>query len=273
MTAGAAAAPRPRRLARVRRWAARRLAVDAVPLALLALWFVAADRTPRYILPHPADVAELSVRLFIDPDYAGHTYRSVARVAVSVLLSVAIGTAVMVLPRLLPLTSGFIGGRLLPALNAFPTLTWAMMAVYWFGVTDRSVIFVEVAILLPFTMVTMGEGLKALDPDLLEMARSFSRSRAAVLRKVVLPMLVPYGLTSLRIAYGVAWKVALIAELFGATAGLGYLLNYHRQLLDTAMLFAITVDIVVLVYALDLAFGAVERRALRYRRADPPGGA
>ncbi len=258
---------RESQLPRLRGWALRRLAVDLVPLALIGAWFLAAGATPRYILPHPVDVAELSVRLFFDPGYAEHTYTSVTRVAAAVGLSVAAGAALMILARAVPLASGFIRERLYPALSAIPMLTWAIMAVYWFGVGDRSIVFVEVLILLPFTMVTMDDGLKALDRDALEMAHSFTRSRVAVLRRVVLPMMYPYAFTSLRIAYGVAWKVALVAELFGATVGLGYLLNYHRQLLDTTMLFAITVDVVILVYALDVVFSAVERRVFAYRTA------
>ncbi len=86
------------------------------------------------------------------------------------------------------------------------------------------VIFVEVAILIPFCLINVGEGLRQIDRELMEMGRSFTRSRVRILWRVTLPLLVPFLLSALRIAYGIAWKIALVSELLGAPARLGHLM-------------------------------------------------
>ena len=66
-------------------------------------------------------------------------------------------------------------------------------------------------------------------------------------------------------SYGVAWKVALISELFGAEVGLGHLLNIASQSLDTPLVFAVIVTLIILVIGVErLVFDPIEKRAQRH---------
>jgi NitT/TauT family transport system permease protein len=80
------------------------------------------------------------------------------------------------------------------------------------------------------------------------MGRSFSRATWPVATRIVLPLLLPYVMASVRIAYGVGWKIALVAELFGADRGLGYLMLRAQITADTAMVLA-TCFAIVLIFA------------------------
>lgn len=242
------------------------LAAHLAPWVLLLLWYLVSRRVPEFILPSPLSVGRKTFELFFSPNLAHHTYASLARVLSSVAIALAVGGGVVLLARYLPLLEGVVVDRLIPFLNAFPSLGWAILAVFWFGVTNASVILVEVAILLPFCMINMWEGLKTLDPEMLEMARSFTRGRLRVLLRIILPMLFPYIFSSVRLMYGVAWKVSLIAELFGAKTGLGYLLNNARYEFETPLMFAAVVVIIILVFAVEkLLFDRLGRRFRRYQ--------
>ena len=139
--------------------------------------------------------------------------------------------------------------RITPFLNSFPSVGWAILAMVWFGTTNFAVIFVEIAILTPFCLVNISEGLRELDVELLEMAGSFTRNRKRTMVKIVLPMLLPYAMSAVRIAYGVAWKIALVAELFGVSSGLGYLMLKAEIVSDAATVYATCFAIVVLFLA------------------------
>ena len=120
----------------------------------------------------------------------------------------------------------------------------------WFGLDHITVVFAIAAVLTPFSLVNMRAGFDALDPELIEMARSFGRRRARrALGRVVLPLLAPYVMAAVRIAYGVGWKIALVAELFGADSGLGYLMLQAQIIADAAMVFATCFAIVVIFFA------------------------
>ena len=80
------------------------------------------------------------------------------------------------------------------------------------------------------------------------MARSFTRRRLVVLFKITLPLLMPYLISALRIAYGVGWKIALVAELFGTESGLGFLLHQALSLADAGTVFATCLAIVLVFW-------------------------
>ncbi|NED53302.1 ABC transporter permease subunit, partial [Micromonospora aurantiaca] len=90
------------------------------------------------------------------------------------------------------------------------------------------------------------EGKRALDPGLLEMGRSFTRSRVRVLFSIELPLLVPYIFAAARLSFSVGWKVALIAEFFGSQTGLGLVMNRARQSFDSPTVFATIVVVLVI---------------------------
>ena len=246
---------------------AQRLVADgAVVLALLAWLAAARSGVPETIAPDPARVLPLALELLVDPRLAPHTYASLGRVLLAAAVAVTLGTALMLAARFVYLTRILIAGRVLPLLGAFPTVGWAILAVVWFGVNDVAVLVVMVAILLPFTMVNVWSGLLTLDEELYEMARSFGRDRLRRLRLLVLPSLLPEIVASARISYGIGWKVGIVAELFGVTTGLGYLMNYARTVFDTALLYAAILVVVVLAFAIDgLVFARLERLITRHR--------
>jgi NitT/TauT family transport system permease protein/sulfonate transport system permease protein len=82
---------------------------------------------------------------------------------------------------------------------------------------------------------------------------------------VVLPSLLPFIFATVRISFGVAWKVALTAELFGGNTGLGYLLNLARQDFDMPLVLGVIIIIVAFVYCSDrFVFAPVQAALARH---------
>lgn len=228
-----------------------RVVAEGLVILALAGWWGFSVTVPEYVLPGPQKVFPIVVRLLFDPDLAYHVYVSLLRVLAATVISLIIGMALALGVLHVPAAGLFVEQRLIPFLNSFPALGWAIMGVIWFGVSSSAVIFIETAILVPFAMINLWEGLKAIDEETTEMARSFTRSQWRVTWKVVLPLLFPHLFAALRIAYGVGWKVSLIAELFGTSAGLGFLFNLARQRFDMALVVGCILVIILLVFVVD----------------------
>ncbi len=237
---------------------------DGLVVAALAGWWAMANALPANILPTPVAVAEQLWLLFTDKVYLGHTAVSVVRVLLSVTLSLVIGGLIAFWPLQHPWARAIVHERIQPFFNSFPSIGWAILAVIWFRVSDFTAIFVQVAILIPFCLINISEGLKELDREVLEMARSFTRSRWKVLVKITLPLLLPYIVGALRIAYGVAWKIALVSELFGTGSGIGYLMGEAQQSAKPALLYACCFAIVLIFFAGEkLVLDPLSRRVRR----------
>ena len=239
----------------------KRFFAEALVVLIILGWYFYSLQVPEFVMPNPVDVFLLTLRLFGDPEVMTHTYVSLLRVLAAVTLAMTIGAVIVTLGRRVPLFEFFVSDRVIPLFNSFPAVGWIILGVIWFGVGDFSVLFVETVILLPFCMINLWEGTRDIDKEMLEMARSFTRRRFVVLRKVVIPLLFPYILAALRLSYGVGWKVALLTELFGAEQGIGYLMNVARQDFDTPLIFATIMVIIVLVYVVDkYVFQVVQKR-------------
>ena len=152
-----------------------------------------------------------------NPLLLGHLLISIGHICAAVVIAFVLGSALAMTAHYLPVCRLMIHGRIAPFLNSFSGIGWTLLAVIWFGLDHTTVIFAIAAVLTPFAIVNMRAGLENLDPELLEMARSFSRSRWRGFSYIVLPSLYPFMFATLRISFGVAWKVALTAELFGVT--------------------------------------------------------
>lgn len=232
--------------------------------ALGAAWTIGAQHAPPYILPSPGKVGEAAIRFFSSPRQLSHLAATLTHISVSIAISFVAGCALALLAHYSAVTSPLVHGRLSPFLNAFSGIGWTLLAVIWFGVSTPTVIFSISVVLLPFAIINLREGLVALDRELDEMSRSFGRGGWRLFTLVVLPALVPFAAATLRIMFGVAWKVALTAELFGGSSGLGYLINLARQEYDTELIFTVILFIVVAVYLTDrFIFQPIERASGR----------
>lgn len=243
--------------------AARRLCTHAFTALCLLAWWGLSRVLPPYLVPSPLAVLQLVARFFSELPLFMHVVASLAHVASALAISFVLGSGLAILSKEIVFLDVLIRGRLLPLVNAFPGVGWAMLALLWFGLGNFSVLFSIGLVLLPAAIINMRSAVDQVDAELLEMARSFGHSRMRVLRLITLPCLIPLAFATLRINFGTAWKVALTAELFGGGSGLGYLMNLARQSYDTATIFAIFVIMVGLVYGGDRAVFEPGARLLR----------
>lgn len=222
---------------------------DAIALGMLGLWFYGTLYLPSYVLPGPIAVVERICEFFLNWNFFEQMIASTWRVIVSVLSALIIGTGLALIHRNVIALDWVIRGAITPFLNSFPSIGWAILAALWFNPGDFSIIFVQVAILIPFCLINVAEGLRQIDGEALEMARSFTRNRFRVFVKITIPLLIPYLIGALRIAYGIAWKISLVAELLGSNSGLGYLMLSAQGSADmttvVATCFVITLLFVV----------------------------
>jgi NitT/TauT family transport system permease protein len=226
-----------------------RVIADGLVVGAIAGWWLMSLRLPDFLMPSPWQVAAKLIGLFVTPALLADTAASAARVLVAVAVSAALGGALAVIPYRWPVAEAIVRDRITPFLNSFPSVGWAILAMIWFGTTNVAVLFVEIAILTPFCLINLLEGLKQLDGELIEMGASFTRHRGRSFVKIVVPMLLPYVMSAVRIAYGVAWKIALVAELFGVSSGLGYLMLKAEIVSDAATVYATCFAIVLLFLA------------------------
>jgi NitT/TauT family transport system permease protein len=242
-----------------------RLAAHFFTLLVIALWALAATQIPPIALSGPWTTVKALWAFVTDANQLKHMGWSLMHVGIAIAISFLIGNALAFLAHYVPVTALMIHGRISPFLNAFSGIGWALLALLWWGATHLTVVFAISMVLIPFALVNMKEGLATLDRELVEMGRSFGRSGVKRFVRITIPSLYPFMFATLRISFGVAWKVALTAELIGGGSGFGYLFDLARQDYRTPILFVVILLIIVFVYCADhFVFEPIQRRLQRH---------
>jgi NitT/TauT family transport system permease protein len=147
-----------------------------------------------------------------------------------------------------------------------PGLAWAIISLIWFGITEMSAIFAILVIISPMITVTILEGVKALDLDLLDMARIFRASKWLIIKDIIIPQLIPYFLSATRFGLAFAWKVVVISELLGLSNGIGYMINYSYGLFSMIGVLAWTISFTIIMFLLEfILIRPAEKKVTRWR--------
>ncbi|CAL9568241.1 hypothetical protein SUDANB120_04792 [Streptomyces sp. enrichment culture] len=250
--------------------AARRLRAaalrSAAVLALLALWEAAprAGLADPTFLPPVSEVAAAWWELAADGELGEHAGASLLRsfggfgiaVAVAVPLGLLIGWYRPVAALLGPLLEVFRNTAALALLPVFVLLL---------GIGETSKVSIVVyACLWPVLLNTIS-AVGSVDPTLVKLARSMDLSTPRLFRKVVLPASVPAVFTGIRLAGAVSILVLVAAEMIGAKAGLGYLVNASQYNFAIPQMYAGIVTISAIGVAFNQLLVTAERRLSLWR--------
>jgi NitT/TauT family transport system permease protein len=233
--------------------------------ALLLLWAVVAAITETSSIPGPAEVWTALRHGFVDGTIPDATAKTLIRLAFSFVVALVIGTALG-----LALASFELARRsirpLVVALQIIPFVAWVPLAVIWFGVTERAVVFVAIAGSFPAVTLATLHGIRQVPPLYVRAGRTLGASGWELQRSVVFPAALPAYMAGLQQAWGFAWKALMAGELIvqaTGASGLGHLLDRSR---DVSSLLAVVAVIAVIGVAVEyLIVGPIDRR-IRARR-------
>lgn len=233
--------------------------------ACVVVWEIVSLFYLPVFFPGPVVLIERMVAIYGDPASYVIIGKTLARICEGFAASMLIGTALGLLMGLRRNIEVFFDSWIMVLLT-FPAVCWAFLTVLWFGLSQAAAIVTIVLIVFPFVALNIWAGTKAVNKDLVEMSRVYKADRGLLLRKVLMPQLLPYIFSSLRISLSLSWKIALVAEAFGASNGVGQKLMNWFQETRVDMMLAWGISFMILMVLIDLVvFRAWARRAFGWR--------
>ncbi|HET9323320.1 MAG TPA: ABC transporter permease subunit [Gaiellaceae bacterium] len=238
----------------------------AVPIAILVAWQVWTTRANDPMFPRLSTILVEFREMWLFSQFELHVVPSLTRIlagfGIAVLLGILLG---------IPLGLSR-WGRLL----AMPHVEWwrampppallPISVVLLHSIENRQKIaFIAFFCLFPILLNTI-DGVRGIDPTLIETARSYGVGRLARIRRVVLPAALPQIFAGLRTSLSLAVIMMVLTEYFSSTSGVGYVLLISKNTFQLAPMWAAILLIGVLGYLLNLLLLLVERRVLRWHR-------
>ena len=235
-------------------------------LAFLAVWQGLAAYLSSNTLPTPEKVAKVFWQACVTGELPFHLGVTLLRLVVSFSIAMLLGCAMGIVLGRNKKLDAFFDNWLVIFLNV-PALVTIILCYVWFGLVESAAILAVVINKLPNVIVTIREGTRALDQDLLDMARCYHFSRRKTLVHVIWPQLHPFIMGATRSGLALIWKIILVVELLGRSNGMGYQLHLFFQLFDVASILAYTVAFVAVIQLIEvIILKPLDKKALRWRR-------
>jgi sulfonate transport system permease protein len=218
-----------------------------LPVGLALVWEFIVWRgwSNGRLVPPPSRIFETILALARSGELWLHVKATLTRVALGFGFGVIAGT-------FLGAVSGYWGlaRRMLDptvqALRAIPSLAWVPLFILWLGIFETSkIVLIAVGVFFPVYLGVMG-AILSVDRKIVEVGRTFRLSGPAMIRRILLPAVLPAYVVALRVGLGLGWMFVVAAELIGASEGLGYLLLDGQQLGKPAQILAAIVIFAIL---------------------------
>jgi NitT/TauT family transport system permease protein len=236
-----------------------------VALAGLAIvWQVVSLFVPHFLFPSVPEIAERLLAIFTSWNSISDALATSARILAGLGGAFVLGTCLA-----MPMARSAAFERYVyPLLNfnqGIPALSWVVIAIIWFRGIEFRIFFIMVMTTLPAFTFQVLDAYRAMSKDLFEMTLSFRPTRLDLFRTLIWPTVLPGILTAWKVNLGNASRVVVVAELVGATGGVGYELLQQQQIFDMAGAVAWTLVLVIFVLIVQGCITLIETRALAYR--------
>lgn len=206
-------------------------------IAIIVAWQLYAMYRSTRIIPFPAKVADEVFDILITGLFLEHLAASAIRILIGFTCAMLLGTAIGILMGSRASWDEFFKDLVVLGL-ALPGLLYALLSVMMFGVSLAAPVVAVAACAYPFVAVNINEGVRAIDKELLDMSRAYKVSQGKIVRRVIIPSLLPFIFAAIRVGFAISWKVNTLVEVFGAVNGAGFMIRASFLNFSTAGIIA-----------------------------------
>lgn len=244
-----------------------RLATRLVsPVAIIALWQIASmtGLLSPGILAAPSDILAAAQRLVMSGELVTGLAVSFLRVLVGFSIALAAGVALALASGLSRLGEAVIDPPI-QMLKAMPFLGLLPLFILWFGIGEAPKIgLVAFGAVFPIYLTLHG-GIRGIDKKLLEAGRTLGLGTLGIIRHIIIPGALPSLLVGVRYGLSVAWLSLVVGEQINASSGIGYIITYARDFLQTDVIVVCLMVYAIMGLLTDGLVRLIEAYALRWR--------
>lgn len=244
----------------------KKIAIKAAVAALwLALWqLVCSVVDMELLVVSPWQVLKRLGELSATAEFWRYSLGSLGRITEGFLLGSATGAVLAMLCHQFTFAREFFSPAI-TLIKSTPVASFIILALVWLT-GQRVPVFISFLMVLPVVYGNVFQGIREVDPKLLEMAKVYGMNRRKRVTKIYIPSVLPYMMAACRTALGLSWKAGVAAEVIGVTKdSIGRQLYYSKIYLETADLFAWTAVVILLSLALEKIFvRAVEQISKKF---------
>jgi NitT/TauT family transport system permease protein len=234
-------------------------------LTLILIWWLLSLFFPPTLVPKPWDTFSEVATIISTGNFFSEMGSTLRRVLVGFGIAMIVSIPLGILMGTLRSLESFFEPPVILGLT-MPGLIWAVLMIMFFGLNETSAYAAVAITIMPMLAISIWQGTKSIDKDLIDMSNAFHASAWSKVVDVILPQLVSHILAAIRYGLGLAWKVVVVVEMFGLSNGVGYQVvrGFNIFSMKAVLAWAITFLIVMIVIEFGI-IGCLERALTSWR--------
>jgi NitT/TauT family transport system permease protein len=234
-------------------------------IVLLVGWQVLALTLHNRSLPPPTAVLATFGEQLFSGELPKHLGATLARMLASFSLAMLVGVSLGILMGSRPRWNEWLDSLIILSLN-IPALVTIILCYIWLGLGETAAVLAVALNKMPMVVVTLREGARAIDDDLMQVAKVYQLAPWQTFSKVYMPQLYPYLFAAARNGLALIWKIVLVVELLGRSNGVGFQLGNYFHFFDIKGILAYSFAFATLILVLEaLVLRPLEHKLNRWR--------
>jgi NitT/TauT family transport system permease protein len=228
------------------------------------LWFLA-SKDSKLLIPDPLVVIKETYKLFRSEEFYFSLFFTMKRMLIGFSISVVASILISLLMERYKLIKMFFETYVNAAL-LIPAVIFVYIIVIIYGVKEVTPILIIVFITAPELIIILSTSLENLNKDYTQVARVYKINKITYLFKIIFPQIIPNFFAALKIEFSVAWKMAIIAEAFALSNGIGYAIYYQFQLFSLKGVISWTIAFMIIMTILQYGLiNFIEKKLLKWK--------
>ncbi len=237
----------------------------ALIIIILVVWCVLSETgfINKILLPSPITILKTFTDKVIDGTLLSELGISIIRVLkgyfCALVFSLVLGVSIGLSDHMYNFTK-------LPIqlLRPIPPIAWIPLVILWLGIGESSKVFLIFLGGFFVVLINVIDGIRYIDPKLVEVAKATETPYVKYVTKLVLPAALPNIFTGARIALGTCWSCVVAAELVAASSGVGYMISNARNFGQMDVVIVGMISIGVVGKLMDEILKIIEKRVLKW---------
>jgi NitT/TauT family transport system permease protein len=234
-------------------------------LAMIFLWWIVSLFFPPTLVPKPSDTLAEVATIVSSGNFFSEMGSTLRRVLVGFGIAMIVAIPLGILMGTLRSLESFFEPPVILGLT-MPGLIWAVLMIMFFGLNETSAYAAVAITIMPMLAISIWQGTKSIDKDLIDMSRIFHASPWSKVVDVIMPQLISHILAAIRYGLGLAWKVVVVVEMFGLSNGVGYQVVRGFNVFSMKAVLAWAISFLVVMIVIEFGIiGWLERAVTRWR--------
>ncbi|TMA13446.1 MAG: ABC transporter permease [Deltaproteobacteria bacterium] len=234
-------------------------------LTLILIWWLLSLFFPPTLIPKPSETFTEVATIVSTGNFFSGMGSTLRRVGVGFGIAMIVSIPLGILMGTLRSFESFFEPPVILGLT-MPGLIWAVLMIMFFGLNETSAYAAVAITIMPMLAISIWQGTKSIDKDLIDMSKAFHASPWSKVVDVILPQLISHILAAIRYGLGLAWKVVVVVEMFGLSNGVGYQVVRGFNIFSMKAVLAWAISFLVVMIIIEFGMiGWLEKAVTKWR--------